>query len=182
MASHSLPTFTLTLLFSLFLTLCGAAALIKPASSSIDQPANITSILRAAKCHTRARPKVSLPGDRQKKSYISSSGIDCLDDSSSHISECWGILDLDEWLPQWFLHIPQCAPQASSNSDCNQRDPAEPWTTTFMRITMGGGDWNGCSDIGNMNCQYIPYPCLGSNDHPLLRARYKYVAYTITSM
>ncbi|CAO1606011.1 hypothetical protein XANCAGTX0491_009510 [Xanthoria calcicola] len=51
-----------------------------------------------------------------------------------------------------------------------------------MRITLGDGSSNGCSDIGNTNCQYHPDPCLGNNDDPLLRARYKYVAYTITNL
>lgn len=165
---------------SMFLPFCSAAVLRPRTGQTMTQLANGTS-WGNPNCVDSARPKVSLPTDNQTKSYISSSGLDCLDDSSSHVSECWEILEINDWLPQWYLQTSQCAPQAPSNSVCNERDPPEPWTTTFMRITMGVGDWNDCSYMGNTNCQYHPYPCLGNNDDPLLRARYKYVAYTITS-
>ncbi|KAL9627717.1 MAG: hypothetical protein Q9204_006377 [Flavoplaca sp. TL-2023a] len=167
---------------SIFLPLSSAAVLPQPRiGQSMAQFRNGTT-WGNPNCAPSARPKVSLPNDNRPKSYISSSGLDCLDDSSSHVSDCWDILEINDWLPQWFLQIPQCTPQSSSNAGCNDRDPPEPWTTTFMRITTGGGNWNGCSDMGNTNCQYHPYPCLGISDDPLLRARYKYVAYTITNL
>ena len=177
---RSLLIFTYALWCSMFLPSSSAAVLRLATSPTMTQLANGTSWANP-NCYYSARPKVSLPDDNRTKSYISSSGLDCLDDRSSHVSDCWDILRINDWLPQWFLQTPQCPPRSPSNSECNERDPPEPWTTTFMRITMGDGNWNGCSDMGNTHCQYHPNPCLGNNDDPLLRARYKYVAYTITS-
>ena len=178
--SRSLIMITYVSWYWMFFPFSSAAVLRLPTGQTMTQLANGTS-WGNPNCDYSARPKVSLPDDSQTKSYLTSSGLNCLDDSSSHESECWDILKINDWLPQWFLQTPQCPPQAPSNAACNERDPPEPWTTTFMRITMNGGNWNGCSDMGNTNCQYHPYPCLGNNDDPLLRARYKYVAYTITS-
>ncbi|KAI4190623.1 MAG: hypothetical protein LQ348_003627 [Seirophora lacunosa] len=45
---------------------------------------------------------------------------------------------------------------------------------------MGGGDWNGCAEVNDASCQYNAYPCLGEGDTDLTKARYKYVAYTIS--
>ena len=182
MASQLRSLFILTFVLwcSMFLGLPRAAVLKHPTGQTMTQLANGTS-WGNPNCAYSARPKVSLPTDVQAKSYIASNGLDCRDDTSSHIAECWDILEINDWLPQWFLNTPQCPPQAPSNSMCNQRNPPEPWTTTFMRIAMGGGNWNGCSEMGDTDCHYHPYPCLGNNDDPLLRARYKYVAYTITS-
>lgn len=47
---------------------------------------------------------------------------------------------------------------------------------------MGGGDWNGCAEVNDASCQYNAYPCLGEGDTDLTKARYKYVAYTISRM
>ncbi|KAL8784978.1 MAG: hypothetical protein Q9213_003639 [Squamulea squamosa] len=178
---RSLFIFTLTSWTSTFPSFSKAAVLRRPTDQIMTQLANGTS-WGNPNCQYSARPKVSLASDVPGKSYMTSGGLDCLNDNSSHVSECWEILEVNDWLPQWFLNTPQCPAQAPSNSACNYRDPPEAWTTTFMRITMGGGDWNSCSDMGNTGCQYHPYPCLGNNDDPLLRARYKYVAYTITNL
>ncbi|KAL8672429.1 MAG: hypothetical protein Q9168_003107 [Polycauliona sp. 1 TL-2023] len=178
---HSLLIFIIASWCFVLFQSSSAAALPPTTGQTMVRLANGTS-WGNPNCDYSARPKISLPRDNSTKSYISSNGLDCLDDSSSHISECWDILEINDWLPQWFLQTPQCAPHAPSNSVCNERDPPEPWTTTFMRIALSGGNWNGCSDMGNTNCQYHPYPCLGNNDDPLLRARYKYVAFTITNL
>ena len=164
----SLP-FSLVALGYLHSTVCLAAALRNPGNLRITQLCT-------------ARPHVSLPDDNRDRSYNTSSGFDCLDAGNPHDAECWNVLQLDEWLPQWFLRTPQCSLNAASETDCNKQDPPEPWTTTFMRSAARGGDWNGCSDVGSTNCQYSTEACFGGIDPPLLRARYKYVAYTISSM
>ena len=164
----SLP-FSLVVLGYLHSTVCLAAALRNPGNLRITQLCT-------------ARPYVSLLDDSRGRSYHTSSGFDCLDAGNPHDAECWSVLQLDEWLPQWFLKTPQCSQHATSETDCNKQDPPEPWTTTFMRTTYMGGDWNGCSDIGSTNCQYSTEACFGGIDPPLLRARYNYVAYTISSM
>ncbi|KAI4196946.1 MAG: hypothetical protein LQ346_003134 [Caloplaca aetnensis] len=143
---------------------------------------NNASFVSHGLCPFDPRPEATLPGDKDQKSYTTSSGLNCLDNGSPHDSECWNILELDDWLAQWFKSTPQCAPSAPSQFDCNKRDPPEPWTTTFMRIAMGGGGWNGCSEVRNANCQYNPDPCLGEGDTDLTKARYKYVAYTISQI
>lgn len=171
---------TVAVLICLFPRFCIAAVLWNPGVQSLTQMHNLT-LAGHQPCFFSARPNVSLPNDNQGKSYVSSSGLNCLDDGSPHEAECWSVLEIDNWLPQWYLKTPQCAPNAISELDCNKQDPPEPWTTTFMRIAMRGGDWNSCSEVGNANCMYSPYACLGNNDDPLLRARYKYVAYTIAS-
>ncbi|KAI4170005.1 MAG: hypothetical protein LQ343_005254 [Gyalolechia ehrenbergii] len=129
---------------------------------------------------------ISPLGDTKGKRYTTSSGYDCLNPGNPHRSECWDVLELDEWLPRWFRETPQCPPQSASEVECNIRNPPEPWTTTFMRIATGSGDWNGCSQVGSTNCQYkadsSPHFCGGGKDVQLLEARYNYVAYTITNI
>ncbi len=156
-----------------------AAAAVLPVDPSLLQMNN-ASFVSHGLCPFSARPAATLPGDKDQKSYTTSSGLNCLDNGSPHDSECWDILELDDWLAQWFKNTPQCAPRATSQFACNKRDPPEPWTTTFMRIAMGGGAWNGCSEVRNANCQYNPDPCLGEGDTDLTKARYKYVSYTIS--
>lgn len=162
---------------SVMFTMTAAAVL--PMDPSLLQMNN-ASFVSHGLCPFDPRPEATLPGDKDQKSYTTSSGLNCLDNGSPHDSECWNILELDDWLAQWFKSTPQCAPSAPSQFDCNKRDPPEPWTTTFMRIAMGGGGWNGCSEVRNANCQYNPDPCLGEGDTDLTKARYKYVAYTIS--
>lgn len=176
------PNTPLLLLSSvLYLVFHTASTSTIPVAPSLVQIHN-ASFISHGRCPFGPRPAVSLPGDLQRKEYISSSGLNCLDDGSPHEAECWSVLQLDGWLAEWFLKTPQCPPNAASEFACNIQDPPEPWTTTFMRIAMGGGDWNGCSEVGNANCQYNPYPCLGEGDSALTKARYKYVAYTISRM
>lgn len=165
----------------LYLTFFMATALVLPVDPTLLQITN-ASFVSHGRCPFGARPAFPLPGDLRNRDYKTSSGLDCLDNGSPHDAECWNVLELDGWLAQWFLKTPQCPSQAASEFACNKRDPPEPWTTTFMRIAMGGGDWNGCSEVGNANCQYNPYPCLGEGDTDLTKARYKYVAYTISRM
>ncbi|KAL8929518.1 MAG: hypothetical protein Q9208_001187 [Pyrenodesmia sp. 3 TL-2023] len=158
-----------------------ATALVLPTDLSLLQMNNASFVSRG-NCPFDARPAATLPGDKSQKSYTTSSGLNCLDGGSPHDAECWAELELDAWIAEWFKITPQCPPRAASQFACNKRDPPEPWTTTFMRIAMGGGAWNGCSEIRNSNCQYNPYPCLGEGDTDLTKARYKYVAYTISQL
>ncbi|KAL8935352.1 MAG: hypothetical protein Q9211_004744, partial [Gyalolechia sp. 1 TL-2023] len=158
-----------------------------PAATALALP-KPSDLLRISNTYCPFDPNsvVSLPGDTTGKGYTTSSGYDCLNPGNPHRSECWDVLGLDEWLPQWFLKTPQCPQQSASQVECNIRDPPEPWTTTFMRITTGGGDWNGCSQVGSTNCQYKadpnPHSCAGGKDVKLFEARYNYVAYTITNV
>lgn len=178
---HSVARLSLAVFTCLFPIHSTAAAMNVPNTQSINQPSDRTFVNNQA-CFFSARPKVSLPDDIRGKSYITSAGHNGLIDGNPHYAECWDILKLDDWLPLWFLEAPQCLPNATFELDCNEQDPQpEPWTTTFMRSAARTGDWNACSDIGNTNCQYTPDACLGNDDSPLLRARYKYVAYTISS-
>lgn len=180
---HSPAIPAIAVLTCLYPTTCIAAALRNPDTQTLTQTNN-PALAGARDCFLNAPPSVALPKDKAGNNYVTSTGLNCLDDGSPHEAECWSVLELDEWLPQWFLHTPQCAQNASSEMDCNKQDPPEPWTTTFMRMTMRGGDWNGCSDAWSTNCQWSPDSCpsLGSSPASLLRARYKYVAYTISSM
>lgn len=179
--SSAIPT--IALLTCLYPTTCIAAAVRNPDTQTITQTGN-PALAGAKDCFLNAQPSVVLSDDKAGNSYLTPTGLNCLDDGSPHDAECWSVLKLDEWLPQWYLQTPQCAQHAASETDCNKQDPPEPWTTTFMRMTMRGGDWNGCSDPWSTNCQWSPDACpfLGNSPASLLRARYKYVSYTISSM
>ena len=163
------PFFFFAILICLSPTTCAAAALRNPGFQSITQA--------DWNCIVNPGPNVSLPSDNESKSYLSPGGLNCIDDGNPHEADCWDVLELDEWLPQWFLDTPQCPHNATLERDCNRRDPPESWTTTFMRMATRGGDWNGCSDISSSDCQYSQV--CSRND--LLSARYSYVAYTISS-
>lgn len=171
------------LLTCLYPTTCIAAALRNIDTQTITRTGN-PALAAAKDCFLNAPPNVVLSNDIVGTSYVTSTGLNCLDDGSPHNAECWSVLKLDEWLPQWFLHTPQCTQHAASETDCSKQDPPEPWTTTFMRMTMRGGDWNGCSDAWSTNCQWSPDACpfLGNSTASLSRARHKYVSYTISSM
>ena len=181
----SFLSLSLFLIFSFYLNLHKVAALVLPLNSDIRQITDLNST-RNQLCPFSSAPVVSLSGDVQGKTYKTINGFDCLDLGSPHKAECWDILELDDWLPQWFLKTPQCPQNASSEADCNIRDPPEAWTATFMRIATGSPDWNGCSEVGGSNCQYKPDSkpdfCFGGIDTRLSKARYNYVAYTISSM
>lgn len=178
---HSLSTPLVLLSCLLFFTLHRTTAVVIPVDNRLIQIAN-ASFVSHGQCPFGSRPVVPLPGDGYQKDYKTSSGLNCLDNGSPHEAECWDILQLDGWLALWFSKTPQCPLHSASEFACNKQDPPEPWTTTFMRVAMGGGEWNGCSEVGNANCQYNPYPCLGEGDTDLTKARYKYVAYTISRM
>ena len=169
----------LALLLYLCSTCCTAAAIRNPSMQSLTQMQNNLTH-QFPSCPRKPRPKISLPTDGGQTSYTAPDGLDCLDEGSPHTPECWDILHIDDWLSHWYLKTPDCPPDASSELDCRKQDPPEPWTTTFMRMAMRGGNWNGCSDLASTNCEYRRYQCL-FNDDLLLRARYKYVAYTIGS-
>lgn len=182
---QSLTTSPLLLSWCFYLNYILATALVLPPNSDLSQISN-TNATDHGYCPFHPSSMVSLPGDTKGKRYTTSSGYDCLNPGNPHRSECWDVLELDEWLPRWFRETPQCPPQSASEVECNIRNPPEPWTTTFMRIATGSGDWNGCSQVGSTNCQYkadsSPHFCGGGKDVQLLEARYNYVAYTITSM
>lgn len=161
-----------------------AVGLVIPVNPDITQIFN-QNATRHQLCPFNAKAVVSLPSDIQGKVYTTLSGYNCLDPGNPLKAECWSVLGLNEWLPQWFLKTPQCPHGSASEVECNIQDPPEPWTTTFMRIATGGGNWNGCSKVGSANCQYksdpLPDLCAGGTGMRLLMARYNYVAYTITS-
>lgn len=110
-------TFVALLMLSssfLLLILPTTRALVLPVEPQLVQIYN-PSFVSHGKCPFGARPAVSLSGDGPRKEYTTSSGLSCLDNGSPHAAECWDLLQLDEWLAQWFLKTPQCAPNATSH-------------------------------------------------------------------
>lgn len=162
-----------------------SAALVLPVTADLLRNFNINDTHHGP-CLLSPKSMVTLPIDRNRNKYTTQSGYDCLNLGNPHKPECWDVLGLDNWLPQWFLKTPQCPQDSSSEIGCNIQDPPEPWTTTFMRIATGGGDWNGCSQVGSTTCQYksdSPHFCNGGGgEMQLMEARYNYVAYTITNV
>ena len=100
------------------------------------------------------RPPVNLTTDGPDNEYILPDGTDCLDNADQYIPECWLLLNITSWLPQWFLQTPQCK-LGQSQAFCNIRNQTnpEPWTQTFMREADGGP---------GPDCTVIPNACPNS--------------------
>ena len=113
--------------------------------------------------------------------YILPDGTDCLDNADLYDSECWRLLNITSWLPEWFRQTPQCKP-GQSQAFCNDAAPPnpEPWAQTFLR-QADGGPGPDCTVIQRNACPNSFDTDAGSSDPPLLRARYKYVRYNIIS-
>ncbi|KAI9703381.1 MAG: hypothetical protein M1836_007949 [Candelina mexicana] len=119
------------------------------------------------------RPSVVLPSDRPGRDY-SAGSTDCLNNTQKYAQACWEVLGLNEWLPTWFRETPQCV-NASDNMTCNL--VPEAWSVTFLREAESSAAPDCISLRGN--CQYLLDLNTGAEDDPLLRARYKYVRYSI---
>lgn len=125
------------------------------------------------------RPPINLTSDGPDSQYVLVDGTDCLNNADQYTPECWRVLNITSWLPQWFLQTPQCR-QGQSQAFCNIVLPEpEPWAQTFLREADGGP---------GPDCTIIPNACpnnfeayTGSGDSRLERARYKYVRYNIIS-
>lgn len=125
------------------------------------------------------RPPINLTSDGPDSQYVLDDGTDCLNNADQYTPECWRVLNITSWLPQWFLQTPQCK-QGQNQAFCNIVLPKpEPWTQTFLREADGGP---------GPDCTIIPNACpnsfdadVGSGDSRLERARYKYVRYNIIS-
>ena len=127
-------------------------------------------------------PAVALDSDEPDADYTANQ-VNCTDNGNTYERGCWEVLQINEWLPKWFLETKPCPSDQPSQSqvDCNRKPPGvtpEPWSTTFLREYSRGGDAE-CLTIGPGACTYNFNQNDGSAGQPLLRARYRYVRYNI---
>ncbi|KAL8791724.1 MAG: hypothetical protein Q9195_005661 [Heterodermia aff. obscurata] len=131
------------------------------------------------------RPDVALDSDQSDEDYVSNQ-VNCTDNGNPYEPGCWEVLQINRWLPQWFIETKVCPSDQPNKSqvDCNKKPQIgapEPWSTTFLREYSRGGDAE-CLTIGPGACSYDFDQNVGSADNPLLRARYKYVRYNIIAI
>ena len=98
--------------------------------------------------------------------------------------DCWTVLNVSCWLPEWFLKTSKCLP-GHQNTDCQIADPGvapEPWAQTFLREAEGGAPGN-CTSITQTTCAYmfnnLENSIKGAINGDLERARFRYVRYNI---
>ena len=122
---------------------------------------------------------MTLPNDGPDSQYVSKN-TDCLLDDGMFYSGCWDVLNIVEWLPQWFKSTPQCSTLGVDPLYCNHADLLEPWTTTFLRQAAEGGSTGSvsCTDIVD-ECTIVTSYADGARDSRLQRARYRYVRQNI---
>ena len=59
---------------------------------------------------SRPRPNVTLPNDGPDSQYVlPDNKTDCLEDRDIFYPDCWDVLNIMEWLPEWFISTPQCS-------------------------------------------------------------------------
>jgi len=139
------------------------------------------SSANAAVSTVSRRPQVTLSSDSSDVNlYMLPDKTDCLDNRDIYYPDCWILLNISHWLPQWFLATPQCGKPSADTISCNHADTNEPWTTTFLRESSGtsGGGVADCSTI-NSQCDNVFVEANGSEDTLLERARFKYVRQNI---
>ena len=64
----------------------------------------MSSTVSTATATITNRPVVTLTSDRLGNQYVAGS-FDCLDSQSDPDPDCWGVLDMDEWLPVWLSQV-----------------------------------------------------------------------------
>lgn len=125
------------------------------------------------------RPAITLTSDGRINRYPTTR-FDCWNNLDDYNPECWDVLNLDEWLAEWFLQSPRCHNDSHINCKAPSRSGhgLEAWTTTFLR--EAGTPGSDCTLIATGTfCSYGFESSVGSNDSPLTRARYRYVSYSI---
>lgn len=74
------------------------SAVVAPVSIAVPPPPSQTT-------PGPGRPIVTLSSDDPDIQYVTAEGFDCTDEANDFNAECWSVLNLDEWLPQWFLQV-----------------------------------------------------------------------------
>ncbi|KAL8649507.1 MAG: hypothetical protein Q9226_005554 [Calogaya cf. arnoldii] len=115
----------------------------------------------------------TLPNDRSPDAYTVDGNNSCVN-SEQFFPMCWQQLNMNSWLPKWYLEEPQCV-KGQNEVGCNI--PGEPWTTTLVREYVGAGAVD-CATLPG-NCPYSTDPNNGEGIPELARARYRYAHYNI---
>ena len=96
--------------------------------------------------------------------------VDCHNEGSMFMSECWTRLGISDWLTRWNQTTPVC----SDSSRCCSDD--EPWSTCFLRLARGRGGQD-CTTVDDQ-------PCTWDNEvseylHPSIYHEVRYVVKSI---
>ena len=102
--------------------------------------------------------------------------INCTDLRAESSTLCWDQLNIYDYIAGWNRTTPTC--QASVGDDSNCCNPAEPWTTCFLRLAYGHAG----SDCTGVNPQTCSLGQLSPNLDPSIAPKVGYVVRTIVSI
>lgn len=118
----------------------------------------------------------TLPDDGSTDDYVVN-GISCTNPAVEFYPDCWQKLNMNKWLPKWYLEEPPCQDRQKERGCKIVLPQEEAWTTTLLREYVGAGGVD-CTTLPG-TCGYSPDPHYGEEIPGLARARYRYAHYNI---
>ena len=78
--------------------------------------------------------------------------VNCLAPNAPYDESCWSTLDLTNWLNNWNKTVPKCHGSDDGSKCCGpSNQPNEPWTTCFLRLSLGDADYD-CTELNQKAC------------------------------
>lgn len=101
---------------------------------------------------------------------------DCTNTRAASNAACWDILDLSDYLAGWSRTTPTCEASGGDAADCCQ--PAEPWSTCFLRLAYGRPG----SDCTQLQIQGCTLGLLNPDLDPSIVSKVRYVVQSIVTI